>query len=84
MIHLHLDITTAKVPSTAGKVNTNDLLTRCCALCFALCAAAVRARTANLVGNMCRHSGYFYTVLQKAGVLVPLIKLCSDPDKGAR
>lgn len=49
-----------------------------------LVAAGVRARTANLVGNMCRHSGFFYTVLQKAGVLPPLIQLCSDSDKGAR
>lgn len=62
-----------------------------CAICLLLLssnpyrpAAGVRARTANLVGNMCRHSGFFYTVLQKAGVLPPLIQLCSDPDKGAR
>lgn len=46
--------------------------------------AGVRARTANLVGNMCRHSGYFYGALHKAGVLPPLIELCSDSDKGAR
>jgi hypothetical protein len=60
----------------------------CCAaavLCDCVCdVTGVRARTANLVGNMCRHSGYFYTVLHKAGVLPPLIQLCSDSDKGAR
>lgn len=47
-------------------------------------AAGVRARVANLLGNMCRHSGYFYPALDRHGILPPLIELCSDSDKGAR
>jgi hypothetical protein len=39
---------------------------------------------ANLLGNMCRHSGYFYPALERHGILPPLIERCSDPDKGAR
>ncbi|KAF8056751.1 hypothetical protein HT031_006249 [Scenedesmus sp. PABB004] len=46
--------------------------------------AGVRARVANLLGNMCRHSGYFYPALERHGILAPLIERCSDPDKGAR
>lgn len=46
--------------------------------------AGVRARVANLLGNMCRHSGFFYPSLDRYGILPPLIDRCSDPDKGAR
>ncbi|WIA21240.1 hypothetical protein OEZ85_000481 [Tetradesmus obliquus] len=46
--------------------------------------SGVRARVANLLGNMCRHSGYFYPALDRHGILPPLIELCSDSDKGAR
>ncbi|WIA41543.1 hypothetical protein OEZ86_008912 [Tetradesmus obliquus] len=45
--------------------------------------SGVRARVANLLGNMCRHSGYFYPALDRHGILPPLIELCSDSDKGA-
>jgi hypothetical protein len=53
---------------------------------FAVCfnVAGVRARVANLLGNMCRHSGYFYPALERHGILPPLIERCSDTDKGAR
>jgi fused-like protein len=44
----------------------------------------VRARVCNLIGNMCRHSGYFYGALERHGVLPPLIERCGDPDKGTR
>lgn len=46
--------------------------------------AGVRARTANVVGNLCRHSGAFYGAIERAGLLPPLIERCSDPDRGAR
>lgn len=46
--------------------------------------AGVRARVCNLVGNLCRHSSYFYTALERFGVLPLLIERCCDPDKGAR
>ena len=46
--------------------------------------AGVRARVCNLVGNMCRHSGFFYSSLERHGVLQALIERCADSDKGAR
>ncbi len=46
--------------------------------------AAVRSRVCNLVGNMCRHSAYFYSALERHGLLPPLIERCADPDKTTR
>lgn len=46
--------------------------------------AGVRARTCNLLGNMCRHSGYFYEELQTHGLLSLLITRCGDPDRTTR
>lgn len=40
--------------------------------------AGVRARVCNLVGNMCRHSGFFYSALERHGLLVPLIDRCGQ------
>lgn len=44
----------------------------------------IRARACNLIGNMCRHSGFFYSALERHGLLQPLIDRCSDPDKSTR
>eukprot|EP00164_Ancoracysta_twista_P002748 GFYU01003655.1.p1 GENE.GFYU01003655.1~~GFYU01003655.1.p1 ORF type:complete len:1190 (-),score=281.96 GFYU01003655.1:151-3621(-) len=46
--------------------------------------ASVRAKTCNLVGNLCRHSGVFYDTLLRSGVLQLLMERCSDPDKNTR
>eukprot|EP00873_Tetraselmis_striata_P020056 jgi/Tetstr1/440320/TSEL_028657.t1 len=46
--------------------------------------AGVRARVCNLVGNMCRHSGFFYSALERHGLLVPLIDRCRDSDRSTR
>lgn len=46
--------------------------------------AGVRARVCNLVGNMCRHSAYFYGALDRHGLIGPLIDRCMDPDKATR
>ncbi|KAG2425226.1 hypothetical protein HYH02_015053 [Chlamydomonas schloesseri] len=46
--------------------------------------AAVRSRCCNLVGNMCRHSAYFYGALERHSLLPPLIDRCADPDKTTR
>ena len=46
--------------------------------------AAVRARSANLLGNLCRHSPRFYADLGAHGVVPALIQLCRDPDRAAR
>lgn len=44
----------------------------------------VRSRVCNLLGNMCRHSAYFYGALERHGLLPPLIERCTDPDKTTR
>lgn len=36
--------------------------------------AGVRSRVCNLLGNLCRHSGYFYSALERHGLLTPLIE----------
>jgi fused len=41
----------------------------------------VRSRALNLIGNMCRHSGFFYAKLQAQGILKQCIALCEDEDK---
>lgn len=44
----------------------------------------VRARTANLLGNLCRHNDRLYPFLARDGVLDRLIALCQDPDRSTR
>ena len=44
----------------------------------------VRARTCNLIGNMCRHSHYFYAALDQHGLLQLIIERCRDPDRSCR
>ena len=45
---------------------------------------AVRARTCNLVGNLCRHSDFFYEALRTSGIVDALVARCSDADKATR
>lgn len=45
---------------------------------------AVRARVCNLLGNMCRHSAFFYTALDRQGLLTPLLQRCTDDDRSTR
>jgi len=44
----------------------------------------VRARAANLLGNLCRHSDRLYPELSRHGVAAALIGLCADPDRSVR
>ncbi|KAL0478209.1 serine/threonine-protein kinase TIO [Acrasis kona] len=44
----------------------------------------VRSKTCNLIGNMCRHSFFFYEALQKCNALPELVKKCRDPDQNTR
>ncbi|KAJ0015145.1 hypothetical protein Pint_21765 [Pistacia integerrima] len=44
----------------------------------------VRAKTCSALGNMCRHSSYFYTSLAKHQIIGLLIDRCADPDKRTR
>jgi len=46
--------------------------------------AVVRARACNLVGNLCRHSQYFYTAIEREGLMDVLVGLCSDADAATR
>lgn len=41
----------------------------------------LRAKVLNLIGNLCRHSSYFYKKLSESGTLTQCIKLCEDQDK---
>ena len=46
--------------------------------------AVVRARAANLLGNLCRHNDKLYPELARCAVLPALIHLCQDSDRSAR
>ncbi|KAJ4720994.1 Protein kinase family protein [Melia azedarach] len=41
----------------------------------------VRAKTCSALGNMCRHSSYFYNALARHQIIGLLIDRCADPDK---
>jgi fused-like protein len=44
----------------------------------------IRAKMCNLLGNLCKHSHYFYHELDKTGLINGLIQCCSDHDRGTR
>jgi fused-like protein len=44
----------------------------------------IRSKTCNLIGNMCRHSAYFYEALEKYELLPELIDRCQDSDQNTR
>lgn len=44
----------------------------------------VRAKTCSAIGNMCRHSPYFYSSLASQHIISLLIDRCADPDKRTR
>ena len=46
--------------------------------------AGVRARACNALGNMCRHSGFFYDDFADRGALTGLIERCGDSDRTTR
>jgi fused-like protein len=41
----------------------------------------LKGKVLNLIGNLCRHSSYFYKKLEEFGILAYSIKLCEDQDK---
>lgn len=47
-------------------------------------SAEVRSKTANVIGNISRHSDYFYVQLRDSGILEKLIPLCDDEDAFCR
>lgn len=38
----------------------------------------------NLIGNLCRHTGFFYDKLLKQGLIEAAIERCTDPDPNTR
>lgn len=46
--------------------------------------ANIRSKTCNLIGNLCRHSGYFYEALSRSDMIPELIKRCKDSDQATR
>ncbi|KAM1676868.1 hypothetical protein FF1_042213 [Malus domestica] len=44
----------------------------------------VRSKACSALGNMCRHSSYFYSSLARHQIIGLLIDRCSDPDKRTR
>ncbi|CAI5469878.1 unnamed protein product [Closterium sp. Yama58-4] len=46
--------------------------------------AGVRSKSCNAVGNMCRHSAYFYPIMVDSGILSRLIECCADHDRNTR
>ena len=46
--------------------------------------AGIRAKVCNLIGNLCRHTGYFYEKLLKFGLVSAAIECCRDPDRNTR
>ena len=45
---------------------------------------AVRAKVCNLIGNLCRHTGFFYDKLLKNHLIEAAINRCTDPDQNTR
>jgi fused-like protein len=46
--------------------------------------AGIRAKVCNLIGNLCRHTGFFYEKLLKFGLIAAAIECCRDPDRNTR
>ena len=46
--------------------------------------AGVRARACNLLGNVCRHSGYFYETFRQLDIVSSLAERCADADATTR
>lgn len=44
----------------------------------------VRSKVCNLIGNICRHSAYFYDALLSHGLIASAIQCCRDPDRNTR
>jgi fused-like protein len=44
----------------------------------------IRAKVCNLIGNLCRHTGFFYEKLLKFNLIAAAIECCRDPDRNTR
>lgn len=46
--------------------------------------AGIRAKVCNLIGNLCRHTSYFYERLLQHKLIQAAIDCCKDPDRNTR
>ena len=46
--------------------------------------AGIRAKVCNLIGNLCRHTGFFYEKLLKHRLIEAAIACCQDTDRNTR
>lgn len=46
--------------------------------------SSIKSRVCNLIGNMCRHTDFFYEEIKVNGLIPPLLKCCYDSDKTTR
>lgn len=46
--------------------------------------AGIRAKVCNLIGNLCRHTGFFYEKLLRHGIIAAAIQCCQDSDRNTR
>ena len=44
----------------------------------------IRAKVCNLIGNLCRHTGFFYDKLLRLGLIEASIECCRDVDRNTR
>jgi fused len=46
--------------------------------------SGIRSKVCNLIGNICRHSSYFYDLILEHGLVSAAINCCKDPDRNTR
>lgn len=51
---------------------------------FILTEIAIQAKVCNLIGNLCRHSDYFYQTLLQNNLINLAIQCCQAKDKNVR
>jgi fused-like protein len=44
----------------------------------------IRSKVCNLIGNICRHSSFFYDKILNHGLISAAINCCRDPDRNTR
>lgn len=46
--------------------------------------SGIRSKVCNLIGNICRHSSFFYDLILDHGLVAAAINCCKDPDRNTR
>jgi fused-like protein len=74
----------APIAAQCGTTEADDYLFEALAGLLKHSEASVRAKAANLVGNLARHSAQFYPQLRRCNVLAPLLDCCRDQHHATR